>query len=184
MFKVPPPKQTKLPPVPQHKKVYANQSELFVTNIAPVTHESVANRMPKLPPPRVAVVAADAPKPLAKSLFVHYAFENIGKRPPEPKRKRPEPLPYDETLFMNGTVRPYPEWPLICREANTTSFVDEKSLRSWYATTSASIYRTWHCDFCKHFHAECSPGEVSGTSSGKANRKWEFLRKKGIEPDY
>ncbi len=106
----------------------------------------------------------------------HYALAKSSAPPRRRIRPPFAPSLIDATKFYVDRVRPYPEWPLICKEANRGAFDSEKDLRAYLAKhcPAMSIYKTWECKSCLKFHAECYPLEVSGQSSGKSTRKDDF----------
>lgn len=106
---------------------------------------------------------------------VHYAFANIKKVfPPPRQRHRPkfQPFRINTALFLVCRVRPFPEWPLICKRDSYLAFDDESAAKKWLAKHGEpSIFRIWTCDFCAKVHVICYPHEITGNSSGKSFRK-------------
>jgi hypothetical protein len=112
---------------------------------------------------------SDAPNPdLAsqKPIYTHYALLGLNKSQP-PRR-----------------LKAFTPWPPRCKETSWLCFETEKDAKKWLEPTNGTAYKIWLCEYCNKFHVEPNPHEVTGTSSGKNLRKWEFLRNKGIEPDY
>lgn len=79
----------------------------------------------------------------------------------------------DSQIFDNDSIRPYPDWPLICKDENRLAFESEKQCVQWLKKfcMDSHLKRIWFCPICDKFHHECYPLEVSGSSSGKAFRK-------------
>jgi hypothetical protein len=108
----------------------------------------------------------------------HFAFERCRLSPPSRPRVRLafQPFKINPRLFMVDKIRPYPEWPLICKATNFMAFASEKDAKNFSEKTSpqGSIFKMWLCEHCKMTHFEPYPLEVSGQSSGKALRKNAF----------
>ena len=72
---------------------------------------------------------------------------------------------------------------MICRKENRPAHVDEKAAKEWLARACAmdgNIHRLWRCEFCGMVHHDCYPNEASGSSSGKAHRKLDFLARQAV----
>ncbi len=110
---------------------------------------------------------------------VHVALASCHRYPPPPRRIRPPFAPWkiNSKLFIVCRIRPFPEWPLICRQENRMAFDDEKSAKAWSAKHApmCSIWNIWTCDFCTKVHFVPYPLEITGTSGGKDIRKQNFL---------
>lgn len=111
---------------------------------------------------------------------VHYAFARCSSIPVR-KRKRPafEPYKIDARKFLIDRVRPFPEWPIVCRVTGQLAFNTEKEAKQWDSRCGgmSGIYSLWLCDSCLKWHYIAYPIEITGNSSGKNIRKQYFLSK-------
>jgi hypothetical protein len=103
---------------------------------------------------------------------------------PEPIVRNPGPriarMAVDTRRFECSKVRPPP--PLICLKENLPAFSTKEELFKWLKDFNADsrVYKSWQCNFCKYWHAECYPIEASGGTVGKHWRKNDFLLAHGV----
>lgn len=147
----------------------------------------------KGPPPRVKRLGPDEDvnKPPGpdfvwlpeRGKWVHYTLAKAS-RVPLRKRERPEFRPdlIDESKFVVDKIRPFPEWPPICRETGLMAFDDKRAANAWLDRTGGKAWRLWDCESCEKVHFE--PYPVDDSTSGKTPRIWDFLRRRGEEPHY
>lgn len=111
---------------------------------------------------------AEATKPPPRR---HFALANLSRT--AKNRIRLPARQVDSQIFDNDAIRPYPEWPLICKDENRLCFDSEQACKKWLAKfmMDKNIETIWFCPICDKFHHQCYPLEVSGQSSGKTTRK-------------
>lgn len=147
------------------------QTDLFASKTIPsflAAHRGVAKgERLSSPPPRRNVAPKpalepqkDASKEAKKPLFTHFALVSASTCPPRKK--------------------PFKPWPKHCPQTFWLMHENEKDARGWITKTNGSVYKAWLCRFCKKWHAEPYPQEITGTTSGKSVRKWNFLIRKGV----
>lgn len=111
------------------------------------------NRKAKPPPPKNQT--------LAQKLRMHWVFDKI--------HLYPEP-------HIASTI----QYPPRCPQFHWM-FKTEQDVKQWLADRCLSnVWRIWLCAVCKHWHYECYPVDLTGTTSGKCVRKeWWLVHKKG-----
>ncbi len=146
--------------------------------------------VPPKPPQKAPTVSSQPPPrkrnlpPLRRAIPSthprHFALSRVRPIPARPRVRTPRDLQRVALPYLtDDRIRPYPEWPLRCIKENMLAFESEADGYSYFKKSpGASFYRVWACAFCRRWHFEAYPQEVSGSSSGKGHRKEYFLNRR------